>query len=175
MKQVLSEVQFTLLIIIGAILVTLVLLYSLIGPPWQGIRQTERDFRNNEELITLVTDYLVQSEYEQISISNYNWNGSMYVSGHGYIFIEDKEIVTAIWKLQRKGYSSIHKKANGISFVRWRNKDVGKGIVFSIDGHEPGESAFNFLTKTKPMLKENWYYYEEDYNKWRTRNRHITK
>ena len=161
-------------LLIISLIPVIVFLY-LMAPPWQGIGQTVLDFQKNEDSIILVNDYLVQSEYEQISISDYNWNGSMYISGHGYIFIDDKEIVTAIRKLQRKGYSSIIKQGNGISFMRWTGRNVGKGIVCSTDGNIPGESAFNFLTKIEPLLKDGWYYYEEDFKEWKKRNSSITE
>ena len=143
--------------------------FYLMAPPWQGIKQTERDFKKNKDAITLVKDYLADSDYDHISITSSMERGIMcvFILGQSYVTISDDEVVEAITQLHRKGYSSISKKSNAINFVRWTGKDVGKGVVYSIDGHIPDEDSLIFLTKIEPLSEDGWYYYEEDYNKWR--------
>ena len=49
----------------------------------------------------------------------------------------------------------------------WSNLDSGHGIAYTIDESEP---KLQFLTKAEKLNEDNWYYYEEDYNKWKLRN-----
>ena len=44
---------------------------------------------------------------------------------------------------------------------------MGAGIVYSIDGAEP---SMQILTKLEALDKDNWYYYESDFNEWRRLN-----
>ena len=159
------------------------------APPWQGMKQMEKDFQQNEELITSVKNYLAESEYNYISITDSMARGQMFVNiaGQSYAKIDNEEIIDAIRQLKKHGYSSISKRANVISFVRWTGFDVSKGVAYSVDGVEQNYGidpkihpygspempvAITFLTKLEPMSEDGWYYYEADYNKWRVNNRH---
>ena len=168
-----GSVALILVIVFLIIAFPIFYFFYIMAPPWQGINQTEKDFRKNEDLIELVKDYFAQSEYDSISITSSMERGAMFVNivGQSYVTIRNEEVIEAIMQLHKKGYSSISKKSNGISFVRWTGKDVGKGVVYSIDGHEPDKSSFDFLTKIEPLSENGWYYYEEDFNEWRIRNR----
>lgn len=160
---------FVVIIIIVFLIFPTILFYYLIAPPWQGIRQTESDFEKNKESIFLVKDYLVNSGYDSVHIYKTMKSGEMSIGGE-ITKIEDDELVKTINKLKKRGYSSMAKSGNGIRFVRWTGKDVGKGVVYSIDGHTPDEETLQFLTKIEPLQEDGWYYYEEDYNEWRKRN-----
>jgi len=154
--------------------------FSIMASPWQGIRQMEEDYNKNKECIILVKDYLIQSEFSSVSISGYTGNKTMFVNC-GDVLIDSAKIEEAIEQLFSRGYSSVKKSGNGISFARWSGKDVSKGVVYSIDGCVPdkstfdgyssNEAAFDFLTKIEPLAEDGWYYYEEDYNRWEVRNR----
>ena len=146
--------------------------FHLMAPPRQGMRETRKDFQKNKELILMINSFLIESEYDNIFIPPHQEKGTIYVgSGYGDVPVNNEKVVEAIVLLRKKGYSTIGKKANCVYFVRWTGKDVGKGIVYSIDGHEPNESSLQYLTKIEPMKENGWYYYEEDYNEWRVRNR----
>ena len=93
--------------------------------------------------------------------------GEMAISGRK-IEIQNINIVEAINILKNKGYYVIAKYENTTHFQRWSNLDNGRGVAYSIDGSEP---RLEFLTKLEKLPEHNWYYYEEDYNEWRIRNK----
>jgi len=75
--------------------------FSLMLPPWQGMPQMERDFQQNQELITLVKNYLAESEYDDISITASMKRDVMFVNiaGHEYAEISNEEAIEAIAQL----------------------------------------------------------------------------
>ena len=44
---------------------------------------------------------------------------------------------------------------------------MGAGIVYTIDGIKP---SLQFLTKLEKLDRNNWYYYEADFNEWKRLN-----
>lgn len=68
---------------------------------------------------------------------------------------------------KEKRYQVINKHGNAISFQLNSTLDMGAGIVYSIDGAEP---SMQILTKLEALDKDNWYYYESDFNEWRRLN-----
>lgn len=131
-------------------------------------KKMEKDFTKNQELILIVTEYLVNSKYNDIYIPDSMEEGYMFVNTEGGdILINNSDVVKAIGELKKRGYSSISKHENTISFVRWAVLDNGRGVAYSINGNEP---VLQFLTKLEPLPASNWYYYEEDFNEWKDRN-----
>lgn len=139
-----------------------------------GYEKTEKNFTEDYELLVIVTQYFANSNYDDIYIHYTMEEGVMSVSGER-IMIEDSEIVETINVLERRGYQSIGKGGNTIYFLRsTRLMDFGSGVAYSIDGSEPKDKdpgGLQFLTKLEPLSVPNWYYYEEDYNEWRIRNK----
>ncbi len=86
------------------------------------------------------------------------------------MFFQSSEIEQIVDELAKKGYNRITKKENIVIFDVWRkflNVEFEAGFVYSIDGS--GDlSAVQFLTYQRPLSMENWYYYEVDYNEWRS-------
>jgi len=161
-------------IVISAIItiITYVILsLYLMASPWQGIRQAEADFVRNKERIAIVRNYLVNSNYPSISIHHTNEIGTMFVGlEHGHVKISEQETLEAISVLFNNGYRVITKKENAVIFIRWSGRNVGRGVVYSINGQTPTESALHFLTRIEPLSAEGWFYFEEDFNEWRLRN-----
>ena len=81
--------------------------FYLMAPPWQGMKQMEKDFQQNEELITSVKNYLAESEYDDIFITDSMARGQMFVNivGQSYATIDNEEIIDAIRQLKKHGYS----------------------------------------------------------------------
>jgi hypothetical protein len=134
----------------------------------------EKEFRENYDLFNSVMDHIKEVEYRSVLlVFEMKRSGSFMksISDSGHLLISDRQVSDAVGALRKRGYSSAKKMENCISFVRWSGKDVGKGIAFSVDGSVPSESAISFLTKTKPMTDDGWFYYEADFNKWRRRGR----
>lgn len=134
-----------------------------------GKEKMETVFTKDHELLTTITNYLANSGYDSVYIPSTIESGEMSNAGRT-VKIDDVEVVTAINTLKKRGYSVIGKDGNTIHFQRWSNLDNGRGITYSINGNEP---TLQFLTKLEPLPEPNWYYYEEDYNEWRIRNKGI--
>lgn len=137
----------------------------------------EKELIENKEAIISVVNYLKEVPFETAVIDNdfdkdidlfvYNDNGSSAT----HLSIEGTVASDNIYFLFKKcNYENITKDGDAISFLRWAGLESGAGIVYSIDGHTPDESSFDFLTKLEPLGEKNWYYYEEDYNEWKKRN-----
>ena len=123
-------------------------------------------FEKDKEHLIVVSKYFENSDYETIYIPSSMKSGIMSVEGiHEYI--QEPEIVEAIEELKNKGYSVIGKSGSSIYFQRWSNLDSGMGIAYSINSEK---LQLEFLTKCEPLLEDNWYYYEEDYNLWKKTN-----
>ena len=136
-------------------------------PLWQGQNEMEKDFITNKEQIYLINNYLVESTYDSLFINDLSEGSAFSGLERGDIPIDSTEVVDAMKQLRKRGYSVIRKRGNCVSFIRWRNKDNARGVVYSIDGHTPNESSIQYLTKLEPIKESGWYYYEADYNEWR--------
>jgi hypothetical protein len=160
-----SIVVIALAIVVGS-------LYFLLGPPWQGIRQMEREFTRDKDVLVVVSDYLANSSHNDIIVRREMMEAGVFSTTNiGYIEVSDINVADALRNLRARGYSSIAKGANTISFVRWSNMDVGVGVVFSMDGSIPTESALPFLTEIEALTSDSWFFYVENFNEWRMQNR----
>jgi hypothetical protein len=153
------------------VLIPYLLFFYWMAPPWQELHRTETDFRRNKELIVIVRDYLITSNYDSITIHSVKEPETMFVMELGSVPISDSKVIDTVALLFNNGYQSITKKENAIVFLRWTGRDGGRGVVYSIDGQLPNESALPFLVRIEPLSIEGWYYYEEDFNEWKRRNR----
>lgn len=84
--------------------------------------------------------------------------------------VQSSEMEQIVEKLRSKGYYYITKRENVVIFAVWRKPfdvEFEAGFVYSIDGSGV-LSSITFLTYQEPMANKNWYYYESDYNEWRT-------
>ena len=147
--------------IIASILSIHFMLVLLLGPSWQGMREMERDFDRNNEAIIATRDYLASIDFDFLRYPTFSGeSGKMSTETSGdYFLIEDQHARNALDVLIRRGYQIISKEGNFIVFLRWRNKDNGRGIVYSINGVSPDESVLQFLTRLEPLPDEGWFYY----------------
>lgn len=115
-----------------------------------------------------VTDYLIYlDEYEFAIIENKT--DSFTIMGGGKVRIHEKEICDAISNLFQKGYDRIVKHQNqGVYFERWSNSFHGRFKGFAYCSNNSGELPVQFVVKQKQMSSADWYYYEADYERWRT-------
>jgi hypothetical protein len=147
--------------------------------------QMDRNFARDFELLESIAHYFGSTNYESIYLSISFECGDM-STNEGRKKIQDSEVLNAINKLKRRGYHVFSMGNNAVIFQRWSNLDNGRGIVYSLNGVEPNygvdpqhplygsasmPAQIMFLTKLEPLSELNWYYYEEDYNEWRVRNR----
>lgn len=71
--------------------------------------------------------------------------------------------------LRQAGCSSIHAGESQIHFVLWtRFTDAGCGIAYTKEQSLASLAEdFPFLIREQPLSEQGWYYYVEDYAKWR--------
>ena len=130
-----------------------------------GAEQMERIFVEDYELLETVTRFLVDSGHLSAHIRRSDIaNGEIHVFDVGSnVQIEDTNTLEALEELVSRGYSVIVMSDNAIRFQRWSSRDIGHGIVFSIDGNAPELHA---LTRLEPLPKPSWYYYESNFRVW---------
>ena len=159
--------KFNIIIIVISIIICIIAISGLVYlgmflyamfPPMLSKEATEKDFMKNKDDIMIVTDYLINSIYEDIHIHVHVSYGidTMYADGE-YIIIDDSEVIKAVKTLFKKGYSYIGKSENTIEFCRTSTMNGGSGVVYSIDGSEP---ILYYLTKLEQLSESNWYYYK---------------
>ena len=126
---------------------------STIGQP-PAPQRIEETFQNYREEIQMVTDYLLTQ------------NPPVAIDSSSRELPED--VVWAVRNLMRSaGWTSIHYRGNTIYFILWtRFTDAGCGIAYSVGNTL--EADLPFLTQVQPLSERDWYYYVEDYAKWRT-------
>lgn len=163
---------FLIIIVVGIF----VSIFLFLFPTKVSKSTMEKELIDNK-VIDSVVDYISELPYETVIISNDKDTGlDLFVHNEdlkdaAHIRVDNTQIKNNIRYLFEKcNYTVINKEGNTISFQRWTQfRDVGTGIVYSIDGHTPNESNLQFLTKLEPLSVKNWYYYEEDYNEWKSR------
>jgi hypothetical protein len=121
-------------------------------------------FERNSEIITLVRDFLAESEYDDIIITPHRGHKILFASGNDppYAHISNEEVEKAIRQLQQKNYRVIAKKNSVIYFGRQAVgiSSVLRGVVYSVERHIPDESAIPYLQRIEPLTEEGWYYFE---------------
>ena len=85
--------------------------------------------------------------------------------------LQSSRMEQIVENLKNKGYYHITKDQKIVIFDVWRRlvgTEFEAGFAYSIDGS--GDlSEIAYLTYQRPLSKQNWYYYEADYNEWRRR------
>ena len=124
----------------------------------------ERIFVADYDLLVIVTNYLITSGHASPSISPQRDAEVMFVFsndfGGQHIPISDENVVNAVRRLSRRGYSSINKSSGIITFTRWSSLNTGRGILYSIDGTRPDTSILTFFTMLEPLSRSGWFFYE---------------
>ena len=162
MKKANKKIYIILLFIIVPIIGGVMFLNTIFPEPLTK-KATEKDFLENFDNIMIVTNYLIDSKYYEMSIHHTTIDVSkMFANLDGDIIIDDSRVVNAIYiLLKENGYKRITKEGSMISFYRSSTMNFGSGVAYSIDGTEPQSQ---FLTKLEPLSKPNWFYFEEASN-----------
>ena len=147
----------------------------------------ERQLHRNKEEIIIVRDFIASSEFESASIWRppadprvrifrrpvFDGPYEMFAGlEYGRVLIEDEEASEALRSLFNRGFLAMHRGDGNVVFLRWRTLREGRGIVYSLDGSTPQESGgLTFLVEIEPLSEEGWYFYVDNFNVWRARNR----
>lgn len=158
---------------------------GLFNPPISQ-EKVEKIFLTDYEYVFELVEYMKSSKYDNIIINlndyihNYEDYGTWFVydedgqhihdeEEQGVQKIADENIVEILDILfKQKKYQIITKDDDTISFQLWSNLDKGIGFAYTLNGDIP---EIQFLTKFEKLKKENWYYYEDDFNEWRLQNK----
>ncbi len=125
------------------------------SPP--SMKTIKNVFLEDYEYINKVVNYLNESKENDVYI----------VLTDVESFNMDEDIIKILNGLKRQGYTTISKKHNEVSFVRWSKRDFGSGFIYSADKKI---NSLAFPTCTEELPYDNWYYYEENFNKWKQLN-----
>jgi len=163
-----NKIHLIIALAVISVIITgvMVFLHSVL-PTSLSQKATEKDFLKTFDSILIITNYLINSEYEYMYINRSGDGKTMFASGYGDIIVGDIQVIEAMDVLFKNGYSVIAKHNNTSYFQRSSTLDFGSGVAYLIDSDEPD---IQYLTYLKPLSKPNWYYYEEDYNVWRKLN-----
>ena len=174
-----SKKKLTFVILVFIVIIVLFLTLKLLKGNYSTDKNIKKEFYDNYDAISCITEVLEETSYSTIDIQNVDYIyddgnfGTWYVRDdeigtEGIEKIPDVELVEMLNKIftERK-YQVITKKDNTIMFQLWANLDVGKGVVYVSNGETP---SIEYLTKYEKLDKENWFYYEADFNEWKLKN-----
>lgn len=129
----------------------------------------ESTFENDYEELQTVAEYLLSLDHHLVVIRNSS--GTMNVDYGDKILLDDKEAKNAVVSLYNKGYLYISRGENTVRFERWKkalSHEFRAGFAYTTNSN--GNINVQFLLKQQELSVNNWYYYEEDYNEWRSNN-----
>lgn len=153
----------------SVLLVIMVMSFFDIVPAHRNIEKADVNHTFEEDYAELaeVSEYLLSLEDDLIVIrSGYL---PMTVDFDDEVPIDNWKIKNTIRHLFFKGYSYISKSGGTIKFERWEKSfsyEFRAGFAFNSYGGEG--LGIQFLMKQEELSRENWYYFEEDYNEWRS-------
>ncbi len=152
-----------------AVLLSGVMLLSGCISTSQHIEMTEVNSTFEEDYLNLkkVAEYLMSLDYRIVTIRNDS--NPMIVDFGEEIAIENKEIRAIISDLFQKGYSLIIRNDTTVKFERWEKPfDMEFHAGFAYDYDNMGDLNIQYVIRQKELAEDNWYYFEVDYNEWRS-------
>ena len=132
--------------------------------------KTEKQFKRDRESLCIIADYLSDLDYSFVVIDKSGLkNETMFTGAYTrYQKINDKRVMKSLNKVLCYGkYLTVGKSDNTVFFKKWKFLEKDRGIAFSINKDEP--PAVEFLVKYEKLSESGWYYYESDYEEWRTK------
>ncbi len=133
-----------------------------------SVEDVESFVKENWNDIVLVNDYLLKQE-RVILLDD---DGSIFIDFVDQR-IDDDTVMEAIRSLWREGCVRITKfnEDNAIQYKIWRRDPDGVncGFVYAIDHTQLPEVQYQI--EITPLTIEGWYYYLEDFEKWRVENK----
>ena len=118
----------------------------------------------NYSYIMIVTEFLIDLEYDAVYISD---TSQKMFADFNQINITKSSVNSAIRYLwENKVCRGISKQGNTIQIRHWSgSQEIGCGLAYSINHTDVPE--IQFVTELSPLSKDGWYYYVDNYNKWR--------
>ena len=127
-------------------------------------KEAQRTFKENQAYVSLVVEYMCNTQYENIYISESN---GIMQADLNHVRIEDSSVADIVRVLlESQTYEYISKRGNTIYFPMGHNfHECSSGIAFSIN--ENRQPDVQFMTECISLEYQGWYYYVADYNLWR--------
>lgn len=168
-KAIKNNIGFIMAIVFVTVVVSCIwnAIYSL-KPPDKD--DTEKYFDQEKNDLFLVTEYLTKLEWSEIYINKSDFRKNILYIGvaANEVKIDEEEVATAIVRLVKKrNYKVIKKNGNTIYFEKWFFGEECRGIAYSINRKD--KPVIEYLTELEPLSENGWYYYEADYNEWRSK------
>jgi len=142
-----------------------------------GYRRMDRYLKANINELTYVIDALFELDYESIIIRSIpqhvedKYNMTMQVSreylSYETIPIPD-DLIGHIESLYKSGVRVISCGCDSVSFSMWSTMSESRGISFSRS--ELSLDDDSNIIEVKHLSKENWYYYVDNFEKWKAQH-----
>ena len=138
----------------------------------------DRYLKNNIDMLSHVADALFELDYDFISIRENSQlreeeKNSMKVSREYLVYetipIPD-ELLSYIEALHKSGVSVISCGRDSIGFSMWSIMSESRGIRYSKTGLTLDDGQY---IEVRQLSKANWYYYVNNFEKWKARNPHL--
>lgn len=158
-----------LLLILGLIIITVIFRYP------RSPSDMDKELEKYRDEVLVISEYLKSSNYESMLCyrTDFVYNdhperyGCFNVSGT-YEKINDADVLNAVLKLLKKyRFDNIIKENNVLIFVRWATLSQSGGIVYSENTDEIYD-AIQFLYVLEPLKEENFYYFETDFERYKS-------
>ena len=129
----------------------------------------KKTFEEDYEELKIIADFLLAQKYSSISIQR---NQNYMVANFGEHFpFDNDEVENTVNSLFDKGYLYFYRSNNTVHFERWKKwmyHEYRSGFAYL--NEDSCNLDIQFLIEQQEMSVAGWYYYEDDYNEWRSRN-----
>lgn len=128
-------------------------------------------FNFDQKSLLLITEYL--KDEPELTIHTFdkiiNFYSGTDVTEVPLNKIENQAVKKAIQYLFNvRGYYYIERNDNSIIFTKRAWGDFRTGLVYLVDENADLESEVEYLTLSEPLSDSGWYYWESDYQKWKS-------
>lgn len=129
----------------------------------------EEYFKRDKNDFAVITEYLADSSYSYITINKSDsQRGTMFTGADTqYEKIEDEAVIDALNRLFRdRGYRLVGRDNDTIFFQKWAHFEKERGIAYLLNGED--KPVIEFMVKAEMLSEEGWFYYETDYEEFRS-------
>ena len=151
--------------LLSTALIIICLLVSACQPDAPSIGSVENLLYENHADIQIVIDYMLSTGFNSIHITD---DTGIIWADFNDVTVDSENVIKSLENLLGSGkFMHINKIENTIDFMCWSPfmKDISCGLAYSINGVD--EPQIQYGTQITPLSENGWYYYVEDYEKWR--------
>jgi len=171
-------------IIVVSVIAVVFMAFTVVGWLWSGeffflapsYSKMDRYLKANIDELSYVADALFELDYDSITIHRNprrvedKYDTTMQVSREYLVYetipIPD-ELLDHIVALYESGVRYISCGHDSVGFSIWAFMGDIRGIIYSRTGEKPDGGH---IIEVRQLSKENWYYYVDNFEKWKARN-----